>query len=173
MLNQYAYGKAKDAYTRASLTSKTPTHTRHQESIPSLLHSPSGPDFPCQCSFGVVEKKAIHITLSVWLPNLGFSRIPILQSHSIQSKDQPLHTRSKTSSSQLCDEDKDSRVTTPNEKVNTAQVRQDDSELFMPLAWPKQLSGTQKMIAFTVTNNIRENHNKPQFQGKKNNQSHG
>ena len=60
--------KAKDTYTGAILTSKTPTHTQHQETVPSLLHSPSGPDFPFHCYPGVVEKKASHLTLSVWLP---------------------------------------------------------------------------------------------------------
>ena len=58
---------------------------------------------------------------------------------------------------------KDSRVTTPNEKVNTDQVKKDDLELFLALAWPKQLSGTQKMITFLAMNNVGENHNKWHF----------
>ena len=35
--------------------------------------------------------------------------------------------------------------------VNTAQVNQGESELFLALEWPKQPSGTQQMIAFTTT----------------------
>ena len=41
-----SHWRAKNTYSRTSLTSRTPTHTRHKESVPSLLHSPSGPDFP-------------------------------------------------------------------------------------------------------------------------------
>ena len=45
--------------------------------------------------------------------------------------------------------------------VNKAQVKQGKSELFLALAWPKQLSGNQKRIAFTAMNNVGENYNKP------------
>ena len=138
MLNQYTHGEAKDTYTKASLTSKTPTHTQNQESVPSLLHSPSGPEFPCQCSFGVVEKKASHLNLFVWLPNLGFSRIANLQSHSTQSEDQPLDTCSKTINSQLCEENQRKQGDNPK-MVNVAQAKQGDLELFLALSWPKQL----------------------------------
>ena len=50
--------------------------------------------------------------------------------------------------------------------VNAAQAKQGYLEFFLALAWPKQLSGTQKMIAFTSMNNVGENHNKPPNQGK-------
>ena len=40
-----------------------------------------------------------------------------------QSEDQPLHTRSKTIHSQLCEEDKDTQVTIPNKRWNTVQVQ--------------------------------------------------
>ena len=168
MLNWCAHGRTKDAYTKASLTSKTPTHTRHQESVPSMLHSPSCPEFPCQCSFRVVEKKSSCLTLSLWLPNPGFSSIPNLQSHSTQSEDQPLHIRNKTISSQLYEENQRKQDDNPK-MVNTAQAKQGDSKLFLALAWPKQLSNTQKMIHPQQQTTWGKNHNKPQFQGKNNN----
>ena len=46
LLSWWAHYRAKNTYTRTILTSKTPTHTQHKESVPSLLHSPSGPAFP-------------------------------------------------------------------------------------------------------------------------------
>ena len=46
LLSRWAHYRAKDTYTRTSLTSKTPIHAQHKESVPSLLHSPSGPAFP-------------------------------------------------------------------------------------------------------------------------------
>ena len=39
------------------LTSKTPTHTQHKESVPSLLHNPSGPDFPSSAIQGFWRRK--------------------------------------------------------------------------------------------------------------------
>ena len=47
--------------------------------------------------------------------------------------------------------------------MNTAQVKQDVSELFLVVAWPKQLGGNQKMIAFIATNNVGEDYIKPQI----------
>ena len=46
LLSWWAHYRAKSTYTRTSLTSKTPKHTQHKESVPSLLHGPSGPAFP-------------------------------------------------------------------------------------------------------------------------------
>ena len=43
MLSWWAHYRGKNTYTRTSLTSKTPKHTQHKESVPSLLHSPLGP----------------------------------------------------------------------------------------------------------------------------------
>ena len=42
MLSWWAHYRAKNTYTGTSLTSKTPKHTQHKESVPSLLRSPSG-----------------------------------------------------------------------------------------------------------------------------------
>ena len=68
MLSWWAHYRARNTYTRTSLTSKTPTHTQHKESVPSLLLSPSRPAFPFQCYPGVVEKKVSPLALSVWFP---------------------------------------------------------------------------------------------------------
>ena len=46
MLNWWDHWRAKETYTRTILNSRTPTYSQHKESIPSLLHSPSGPAFP-------------------------------------------------------------------------------------------------------------------------------
>ena len=46
LLSWWAHYRAKNTHTKTSLTSKTPIHTQHKESVPSLLHSPSGPAFP-------------------------------------------------------------------------------------------------------------------------------
>ena len=46
MLSWWAHYRAKNTYTRASLTSKTPKHTQHKESVPSMIHSPLGLAFP-------------------------------------------------------------------------------------------------------------------------------
>ena len=68
MLSWWARCRARNTYTRTSLTSKTPTHTQLKESVLSLLHSPLGPAFPFQCYPGVVEKKFSPLALSVWFP---------------------------------------------------------------------------------------------------------
>ena len=53
--------------------------------------------------------------------------------------------RSKTNSSQLYEEDEDNRVTTPNEKGEDSSSQQGDSELFLALAWPKQIGSNPKL----------------------------
>ena len=114
------------------------------ESILSLLHSTSSPDFPFQYSSRVVEKKASSLTLSEWLHRTSFLKHtqPLILLSIVR---RPTTTyRSKTNNSQLCEKDEDNKVTTPNEKVNLAQVKQDDSDLFLALAWPKQLSNNPK-----------------------------
>ena len=74
MLSWWAHRRARNTYTRTSLTPKTPTHTQHKELVPSLLHSPSGPAFPFQCYPGVVEKKVSPLALSMWFPNNRFKQ---------------------------------------------------------------------------------------------------
>ena len=57
MLSWRAHYKAKNTYTRTSLSSKTPAHTQHKESVPSLLHSPSGLAFPSSALQGLWRRK--------------------------------------------------------------------------------------------------------------------
>ena len=52
MLSWRAHYRAKNTYTRTSLTSKILKHTQHKESVPSLLHSTSGPAFPSSAIHG-------------------------------------------------------------------------------------------------------------------------
>ena len=56
MLSWWAHCRARNTYTRTTLTSKTPTDTQHKESVPSLLHSPSGPAFPSSAIPGCGEE---------------------------------------------------------------------------------------------------------------------
>ena len=44
MLSWWAHWRAKDTYTRTSLSSRTPTHTNTRKSVLSLQHSPSDPE---------------------------------------------------------------------------------------------------------------------------------
>ena len=71
MLSWWAHYRAKNTYTRTSLTSKTPTHTQHKESVPSLLHSPSGPTFPPSAIQGGGEEGS-PLALFVWFPATRF-----------------------------------------------------------------------------------------------------
>ena len=57
MLSWWAHYRAKNTYTRTNLTSKTPKHTQHKELVPSLLHSPSGPDLPSSAIQGLWRRK--------------------------------------------------------------------------------------------------------------------
>ena len=59
MLSWWAHYRAKNTYTRTSLTSKTPIHTQHKESVPSLLHSPSGPAFPSSAIQGWWRRRPV------------------------------------------------------------------------------------------------------------------
>ena len=65
LLSWWAHYRAKKTYTGTSLTSKTPTHTQHKESVPSLLHSPSGPAFPSSAIQGLWRR--IHPSSSVFV----------------------------------------------------------------------------------------------------------
>ena len=88
------------------------SHTQHQESVFSLLHSPSGSDFPFQYSWRVVEKKASSLTLSEWLQTHQFLKHtqPLIPLSTVRRPTTAYH--SKTNSSQLYEENKYNRVTT-------------------------------------------------------------
>ena len=96
MLSWWAHYRARNTYTRTSLTSKTPTHTQHKESVPQSLHSlpvifkGCGEESQPSSSIYVISKHTRFIKQTN-PPSL----LPT------QSKDQPLHTRSHTSRSQL------------------------------------------------------------------------
>ena len=51
---------------------------------------------------------------------------------------------------------------TPNDKVNTSQVKHDDSELFLALAWPKQLSNNPTRYLHTHQPRTRVSQQQPQ-----------
>ena len=53
-------------------------------------------------------------------------------------------------------------MTTPNDKVNTAQVKHDVSELFFALAWPKQLSNNPTRYLHTQQPRTRVSQQQPQ-----------
>ena len=66
MLSWWAHWRATDTNTRASLASRTPTHTQHKEVSPFSATQSLRPRSSLQWSSGVVEKKASSIALSVW-----------------------------------------------------------------------------------------------------------
>ena len=69
MISWWAHWRDKDTYTQTSLTSRTPTHTQHKEISPFSVMQSLRPWPPFQCYLGVVEKKFIPLSLSVWFPN--------------------------------------------------------------------------------------------------------
>ena len=76
MLCWWAHCRARNTYTRTSLTSKTPTHTQHKESVPSLLHSPSGLAFPSSAIQGLWRRK-----LALYLCLCGFQTHKVYQAN--------------------------------------------------------------------------------------------
>ena len=143
MLSWWSQSRFKDAYTRDNLTSKTSTHptpginpfSALQSLRPWLpfpiLYKGCGEESQQSNSVWVAPKHQVsqayptsNPTLTVWKPITACC--------------------SRTNSSELCEEGKYNKVTTQTKRVNTAQVRQDDSELFLALAWPKQISSNAK-----------------------------
>ena len=83
----------------------------------------------------------LHITEGIQSANQTLLGLTGLQQSAkqAQSKDQPLHTRSKTIPSQSCEERK-TTGDSPKRKVRHNSSLQGNSELFLALSWPKQLS---------------------------------
>ena len=73
MLSWWARCRARNTYTRTSLTSKKPTHPTQGISPFSATQS-LRPCIPFQCYPGVVEKKVSPLALSVWLPITRFKQ---------------------------------------------------------------------------------------------------
>ena len=91
----------------------------------------------------------LHITKGIQSANQTQLGLTGLQQSAkpAQSEDQPLHTRSKTIPSQSCEESK-TTSDSPKQKVRHSSILQGNSELFLALTWPKQLSYNPKLGYF-------------------------
>ena len=122
MLSWWTHWRAKDAYTKCNLNFKKSTHLT-LGIIPFSASQSLKPWIPFPILFNGFGEESQQSN-SIWVaPNNSLIKHswPLILLSTVQRP--TTIYRSKTNSSQLCEEGKDNRVTTPNKRWNTVHVK--------------------------------------------------
>ena len=165
MLSWCPQWRDKDSYTRVYRTSKTSTHpsTRISHFFASQSLRPWLP-FPILFKGCGEESQQSN---SFWVaPNTSFLKHtqPLILLSTVQRPTTACH--SKTNSSQLCEEGKDNRVTTPNKKVKHSSVKQCFRVVLGPSVAKTTQQQSQNMFATSATKK------QPKIRGRQQPQTH-
>ena len=155
MLSWWPQWRAKDAYTRVNLTYKTPTHPTPGISPFSVSQS-FRPWLPFPILFKGCGEESQQ-SKSVWVaPNTIFIKhtLPLTTLSTVRWP--TIAYRSKTNSSQLCEEDEDNRVTNPNKKVNTSPINKMTQSCSWPQCGKKNLVETKKGTCIHINPQLGE-----------------